>query len=407
VEEHESSEDDDIDEEAKLAASSNSSQLQFSYRGQTATLKSATDIAAWIAERKKKFPTKARIEQRQKEDEGRKKTFQDARKARDDAVRQQRLETQRIVQEEKRAKEVLKEQHKSERQKLKDQDDAIVDEATKAKIKAEKYRRKAAKEEERAAKAEAEAKLAQLRASALSSMKRPKATEEPINAESAKSANSTDPISAPAETQTSDLVPFQKKATEAHTSLLSPPTSITSPPTAEPSSAPPLNRPRSHSLSSISSTSTSNLTISDSSSDPGADPDGTSSSGSSSDPDSDSDAAPETLSSKQNGPVRVQAPPRTTPQQICRQFQRSGRCSRGSGCKFTHAPGKEDRGPRREKKDSSRGRGVGKRKGLYQVLVDKEKEEERRLVMRAIVQLGEQRVLGEVIAGDSTEAGMV
>lgn len=34
--------------------------LQFEYRGQTSTLQSSSDIAAWIEERKKRFPTKAR-----------------------------------------------------------------------------------------------------------------------------------------------------------------------------------------------------------------------------------------------------------------------------------------------------------------------------------------------------------
>jgi hypothetical protein len=43
--------------------------LVFDYKGQTSTLKSPADIAAWIKERKKRFPTKARIEEKIKEEE--------------------------------------------------------------------------------------------------------------------------------------------------------------------------------------------------------------------------------------------------------------------------------------------------------------------------------------------------
>lgn len=38
--------------------------LEISYNGKTSTLQTASDIAAWIAERKKRFPTKARIAER-------------------------------------------------------------------------------------------------------------------------------------------------------------------------------------------------------------------------------------------------------------------------------------------------------------------------------------------------------
>lgn len=53
----------DEDEEAKYAAQAAiAAGLEFTYRGQTASLKSAADIAAWIAERRKRFPTKDKAE---------------------------------------------------------------------------------------------------------------------------------------------------------------------------------------------------------------------------------------------------------------------------------------------------------------------------------------------------------
>lgn len=50
--------------------------IQFEYKGRSSTLKSVEDIAAWIEERKKRFPTKERIAQRQKEE--RKRTREQA-----------------------------------------------------------------------------------------------------------------------------------------------------------------------------------------------------------------------------------------------------------------------------------------------------------------------------------------
>ncbi|MCJ1434704.1 hypothetical protein MMC27_004073 [Xylographa pallens] len=69
TEDHESSEDEDVDEETKLASAQtsnlplNTGHLQFLYKGRLATLNSPSEIAAWIEERKRRFPTKKRIEE--------------------------------------------------------------------------------------------------------------------------------------------------------------------------------------------------------------------------------------------------------------------------------------------------------------------------------------------------------
>ncbi|MCJ1474309.1 hypothetical protein MMC13_002967 [Lambiella insularis] len=67
TEEHESSEEEqDMDEELKLAAAQPSvalGYLEFSYKGRVATLRSSSEIAAWIEERKKRYPTKKRAEE--------------------------------------------------------------------------------------------------------------------------------------------------------------------------------------------------------------------------------------------------------------------------------------------------------------------------------------------------------
>ena len=64
-EEHESSEEEDVDEESKLAAAQlqmiSSGGFRFSYKGRHATLSTPAEIAAWIEERKRRYPTQARV----------------------------------------------------------------------------------------------------------------------------------------------------------------------------------------------------------------------------------------------------------------------------------------------------------------------------------------------------------
>ncbi|KAL8660412.1 MAG: hypothetical protein Q9202_006577 [Teloschistes flavicans] len=150
AEEHVSSSEEE-DEEAKLAArvgpgitgqqydvsaplriSLTLFRLQFTYRGQTSTLQSSTDIASWIEERKKQFPTAAR-------------------KAEKDAIRQkvreEREEKRRAQLAEKRAGRLRVRQ-----QRTLDKDKQAA--AEKAKLKVEKLRKRLEKEERRIAKAE-------------------------------------------------------------------------------------------------------------------------------------------------------------------------------------------------------------------------------------------------------------
>ncbi|KAL8635356.1 MAG: hypothetical protein Q9228_007142, partial [Teloschistes exilis] len=134
AEEHVSSSEEE-DEEAILAATveegTNGQLLQFTYKGQTSTLQSSTDIASWIEERKKQFPTAAR-------------------KAEKDAARQKmNREKQQVKMKEKRAAKLKEKQQRS----LDREKQAA---AEKAKLKVEKLRKRLEKEERRIAKAESE-----------------------------------------------------------------------------------------------------------------------------------------------------------------------------------------------------------------------------------------------------------
>ncbi|KAL4986919.1 hypothetical protein BDW68DRAFT_118859 [Aspergillus falconensis] len=147
AEEHESSEEeDDADEETRLAAGGTGTgvALQITYRGRTSKLQTSADIAAWIAERKRRFPTQAKIEEK-------KKAMKEAKEAKEEAQRQQR-EVRKSA-----AARAKKDQEKKEQTR-----DSIdpADAAAKAKLKAEKLRRKLMKEEKRIAQAEADAERA-------------------------------------------------------------------------------------------------------------------------------------------------------------------------------------------------------------------------------------------------------
>ena len=142
AEEHESSdevEEDIGDEETRLAAAATSggrqSQLlQVNYRGRKSTLQSSSDIAAWIAERKKRFPTKARAAEAAEK-------------------KRQREESQKIAnlaRNERREKHITEAKEKKRRRRQK-----ADEEATNGKRKVEKLRKQLEKEEKRIAKAEA------------------------------------------------------------------------------------------------------------------------------------------------------------------------------------------------------------------------------------------------------------
>lgn len=64
--EDEDEEEVEVDEEAALSALQNGP-LSFEFNGELATLSSATDIAEWIAERKKRWPSKRRVEEKEQE----------------------------------------------------------------------------------------------------------------------------------------------------------------------------------------------------------------------------------------------------------------------------------------------------------------------------------------------------
>ena len=134
--------------------------------------------------------------------------------------------------------------------------------------------------------------------------------------------------------------------------------------------------------------------------------DDTSSSGSSNEDsdselsDSSSASSPEELSTKAEGPIRVPAPRRTAPVSACKNLLKFGYCRFENTCRFNHDPSavaleKEKLAAKRELKRRGQEPEMRKRKSLYEVMVEKEKEEARKVLLQGIIALGEQGMLDE------------
>jgi hypothetical protein len=291
--------------------------LQVTYRGKTSNLQTSAEIAAWIAERRKRFPTQAKIEEK-------KKAMEEAKKAKEEAQRQREARKQAATREKKQQQD----QQSTNKQPRAALDPA--DAAAKAKRKAEKLRRKLEKEEKRIAEAEADAERARkLQESQKGTLD---ATMEPTTTITNEGEHGSE---------------LDGQGQEARNPLAG----------SDPSDIPPTaSQSKEESLvydgtvgDSVSDTSDSSDWTSSSGSDTSSDSD-----------DSDNDSAPEQATSRREGPERVPPPPREGQKRLCRHFARTGRCVRGKSCKFLHE--KTERGGK-TKPAETKGR-----KGLLQAV---------------------------------------
>lgn len=279
TEEHESSdEEDDADEESRLASAAGNpaGPLQFTFRGRTSTLNNATDIQAWIEERKKRFPTQLRIEEK--------------KKAQEEAKRQKELQREEARHKQQEIKQ-QREQARREAQENKGMGSDPMDAALKAKAKAEKLRKKLLKEERRLQKAEADAERARLVAEA--SQQHSLTGDTPVTNVETAPGNGID----------------------ENQSIIS-------------------------------------------------------ESASSGDDDSDDDV-PEEMSSRRQGPERIPPPPREGQPKLrkpCRDFQRRGKCPRGSRCRYSHDLSTEGSDKSRPTVKPGAGAKQPAKRGLFQMV---------------------------------------
>ncbi|KAI1617534.1 hypothetical protein EDD36DRAFT_4005 [Exophiala viscosa] len=331
--------EDDEGEETRLATQAKSAPhgLEIEYRGQVSTLQTAAEIAAWIAERKARYPTAVKVEAAKKEAAEKKRKWEEEKAARFEANRQARIKRD----EERKQQQIERAQREAEARKverLAKNKDAELDSATMAEMKAEKLRKKALKAEQRLVKAEEALRIAQEKRDALAASQ----TKD----QSLKAA-------APDDGQPSQLEQVDN---------LSDPDTI-----------------------DADATSSSGTSTTDAGSD-------------SSEADSDSDSAPEVISTKQTALVHDltgQHPKvaRVDPPRLCNTFAKTGRCKFGSRCRYTHDT---SRGKKTSTKPplSSQPTNTG-RKGLWEVMVEKEQEEERKRLLEAIITLGERGILDD------------
>ncbi|KAL8712401.1 MAG: hypothetical protein Q9220_003249 [cf. Caloplaca sp. 1 TL-2023] len=427
-----SEEEEDVDEELKFAsAASAGAQLEITYRGNTSVLQSPSDIAAWIEERKKKFPTAARKAENQ--------------------ARLRKLKEERDAKwREQKAQQAIERQQKA----LEHAETAKQDAAAKSKSKIEKLRQRLLKEERRIAKAEAKSLK---RSASLDPDGDHRLETKRIKSESGEVTESRVPYLGNNESATlikeeettngfqgqepgplsvTVSIPAENQATLEKLQEAEPPISIPDPltPTSQPpvqekeikqeseaefefsiagSNSESLPKPTAaHNLNvlqtndaqvttaidtssstTLSGTSVSSSDLSDSNDD---DSDDTSSSGSSSSSSDSDNEAPKAVTSRRKRPQKV-PPPRKNDRRekaICRDFLRSGHCKRGKKCKWRHAL--PERGQKKAAEEAMPSRSV--RKSLHQRLVEQELEKEKEDKKK----LEQQKKKNEMSTGNAT-----
>lgn len=348
---------DDEGEELRLSRGVHTTGYRFEYRGQTSTLKTASEIAAWIAERKKRYPTASRIEAAKKEAAERRKKLDEDRKARVHKP---------PVQEVKRESRVSAKGYQPERKhgrRVDDFDVAKSDSTSPLEARTEALRRKAEKAAKQLARVERALKRVESKHETLGKSR----TTVAVSEKSHSGSNLTASTEYSRAKQNNTLVtPTRNEVSpKAAPFYVSPEKSLALTEAATGDDISEFN-------SEGTDDSQSELTLSDSES--------TSSSGSESS-EEQSDSAPEELTSIQTKPMRVPPPKRTafkkpdTPQ-VCTRFLRVGKCKFGKHCRYLHErPGRAGR------------------KGLWEVMVEREQEQEREHMLRVIMVLGQNGML--------------
>ena len=360
TEEHEESEDEDVDEEVAHAAVNSGAQpylepapftiysisnimcrLKFEYKGQTSTLGTPAEICAWIEERKKRFPTQARIEAKKAE--------------RDRQLQEARLKGKEALYE-KRSKKAKRSAESAEK---------LTEEAELAK-KRDRVRKRLREHERKLAKLDAEVARSEAGTKEEGESKTKKRKLSDSHGQGHTSAQES-------EAKSHLVTEIENKAKDNANSSVEEstgPTATIEDPTIEAQCT--IDRttgsaPQSKDLS-LNENMDSGLSMSsDSMSLTSDEDDETSSSGSSSDSDNE---PPEESSTHRAGPERVPPPKREMP--ICRQFLSTGRCSFGGrkgGCRYRHELPKRENGQvraRNNKQTAVKGKEKPKRKGLYQ-----------------------------------------
>ena len=301
--------------------------LHFCHRGRTSTLKTKEEIAAWIAERKKNYPTKTRAVEKQAEAKGNREIK--AKPARENREKQQQ---QTLADKEKAKKEHEKKDKQKDEEKATQEKN--LDPAEKERLKAEKLQKRIDKAQRSLAKLQAKAKPK------TDGLKRDDVPDKQFDlgpgpvTEDSKDGGKKDSLELTEvpipeqniESATVNEAEIKDGAIEEQETKL----------TTDPTQGQKVDVTRSVHEEESLSTSSSDITSSEE--------DETSSSGSSSSDESDEDGAPpEAKSFKRFAPHRI------TPQQVDNRSAKN--CHRGShctrrGCPYRHGPPPANRTPK-------------------------------------------------------------
>ncbi len=299
--------ENDHDEESRLVNMTSPDNLHFEYKGQTSTLRTQSEIAAWLAERRKRWPTQEKREAARKEAEERKLRWEEEKRKRTEAIQA----AKKTRGEDSRNAAVHKGAQKLQAR-LPSAQAAGSDAVFVAQSRAEHLRRKALKAQKQLHTMEAKV----IEASTHNTAEDIRAEPVPEGTNDDSSGQSSD------SSESSDL-----------------------------------------------SESTSSL---ESASEAGSAPD-----------ESSSRVEVEEIAIKSRKPPAVK--------RSCQFFTKHGTCKYGAKCRYSHDLKQVSSKDSRVKTAGSK----LKRKGLWQVMVEKEEEEERKKVLDAIITLGKQGVLDD------------
>lgn len=382
--------------------------LKFEYRGKTSVLGTSADIAAWIEERKKKFPTKARVEEKQAELQKRRQEQAEARKKAQEAQAEARKKAQdeaRKVADASRPEFVGNAEQSlpapSEMTKEKNADDKTKKALERHLAKAEKLRKKLEKSQARADKAAAALGVATQSGHA-SVEKVPQSHDNEVEVLNTTSSFEGEAIKIGTVIEEAPVLP--KAIVDTVTVSEEPLEALEAALDASLNAAGTESEALMTGSEELKGREDSATKVSEAlsvSSDSASDSDSELSSDSDSDNDSSSDSSPEETSTKAAGPVRVPPPKRESNARVCRYFLAKGRCTMGDRCKFKHELPDRGAGTKAanaanasEAKKEKQSTGKEKpRKTLFQALVEQEQAEENKLVLKAIKYLGQTGIL--------------
>jgi hypothetical protein len=362
--------------------------LSFTYRGQLSTLRSAADIAAWLAERKRRYPTRAKAEEAARLKE---KAFEADRLAREKRQKTARRRTDQSQERKKAGPARQENMSLGQKDKVVGKGSSCGEDAySKTEAEAEGLRKKLAKTRKKLAKIEA-------KAAALERDQRPDGSLFPPKDAGNDDlrlggTRSQDPNAVICETEVSGLernpnshishlpdadsggaqicdplTPYPRRKLPAIDE--SGPRSLLDIDSSKPESLQTLNplQTDSQNEESISETDDSFSSSSDftspSDSEADSDPrdDATSSTGTS------TSSAPDEIPSKGTRLVHVSPPScDVMRKRVCREFRATGRCRYGKNCRFSHGLKVRTRGPEGSKRRSRAKDGRPEKMSLYQ-----------------------------------------